>query len=123
MHAHYSRGQVNLLNNLVQFKVSHEDAVALSYIAEVGGKIVIQEASLHFVFKISFILNKCSLGSVVVVIKSVNSLSFSKTVVYILLYVEAVHENKSRRLRLFKQLLLEAVAVLSIVNKHFPVCG
>jgi len=107
----------------VQFKVSHEDAVALSYIAEVGGKIVIQEASLHFVFNISFILNKCSLGSVVVVIKSVNSLSFSKTVVYILLYVEAVHENKSRRLRLFKQLLLEAVAVLSIVNKHFPVCG
>jgi len=123
LHAHYSRGQVDLLNNLVQFKVSHEDTVTLSYIAKVGGKIVIQEASLHFVFNISFILNKCSLGSVVVVIKSVNSLSFSKTVVYILLYVEAVHENKSRRLRLFKQLLLEAVAVLSIVNKHFPVCG
>lgn len=57
-------------------------------------------------------------------VQSVDSLGFRKAVIDILLHVEAVHEDESRRSVTLEQLLLKRVAVLAIVYNDFTVgCG
>jgi len=54
-------------------------------------------------------------------IECVDTLGLCEAVVNVFLHVEAVHEYEIGRLRLFKELLLERVAVLSIVHDYFAV--
>ena len=54
-------------------------------------------------------------------IKSVHSFCFCEEIVDILLDIEAIHEDEGRRLILFEQLLLERVAVLSVVDDDFAI--
>jgi len=59
------------------------------------------------------------------VVQGVYSLCLGETIFNVLLNIEAVHKDKIWRASLVKQLLFEAVAVLSIVHYYFAAvcCG
>ena len=54
-------------------------------------------------------------------IQCVDSLCLSEAIVDVLLHIEAVHEDESRRFVPIEQLLLERVAVLPVVDDNFAV--
>ena len=54
-------------------------------------------------------------------IKRVHALRLCEEIVDVLLDIEAIHVDESRRLILLEQLLLERVAILSVVDNDFAV--
>ena len=54
-------------------------------------------------------------------IKCVHAFRLREEIVYILLDIEAIHEDECRRLTLFEQLLLERVTILSVIDNDFAI--
>ena len=108
----------------MQLEVADEEVVALADVADIAGKVIIEEDALRLVLVTHFVVDQVSLSQWVVVIKGVYSLGLSEAVINILLHVETVHEDESWRVSFIKELLLERIAILSIVDEYFAIsCG
>lgn len=121
LHVHYSRTQINPFDDLMQLEVPYQQSVTLSNEADVAGQVVVQEESFGVVVRSDFILDERALRHSIVVVQRVHSLGLSKAVINIFLDVKAVHENELGWGGLVEQLLLEAVAVLAIVDHDLAV--
>ena len=64
-------------------------------------------------------MHESTLRQSVIVVQSVDSFSLCKAIVNIFLHIKTVHVNELWRIIFFKQLLLETVAVLAVVNDNF----
>ena len=115
--------ELDPLDHLVQLEVADEKVVALADVADVAGKVVVEEDALRLVLVAHLVVDQVALGQRVVVIEGVDSLGLCEAVVDVLLHVEAVHEDESRRVGLVEELLFERVAVLSVVDQYFAICG
>jgi hypothetical protein len=89
--------QVNLLDDLVQLKVTDKQAVDFADVADVRCQVVVQETCFCLVVSKDFIVYKGSLGHAVVVVERVNSFGFGEAIVYVLLKVKTVHEDELGR--------------------------
>ena len=105
----------------MQFKVPYEEIVRLTNEADVACQVVIEENSLCFVFVTFFVVDKVPLSEGVEVVQCVHFLRLSEAIVDVLLDIERVHKNEGRRISFIEQLLLEGVAVLTVVDDDLAV--
>lgn len=107
----------------MKLEVTNKYTVALPNVTNVRSKIIVQKASLNLIFSVYFVVNKCSLRCIIVVVQCVNTFGFSEAILNILLCIKAVHKDKIWWLGFIKQLLLETVAILPVVDEHFSIAG
>ena len=105
----------------MQLKVANEEIVTLAHVADMTCEVVVQEDALRLVLRTNLIIDQVTLGQRVIMVECVDTLYLSVAIVHILLHIEAVHVDESWRLTLLEQLLLERVAVLSIIDDDFAI--
>ena len=86
----------------MQFEIAYEEIIAFANVADVTGQIIVQKDALSFVLGTDLVVNKVALSKRVVMVEGIHTLSLCEKVVDILLNIEAVHENKSRRFSFFE---------------------
>ena len=105
----------------MELEVSNQEHIALADERQVQGQIVVGEHSLALVHWIHFVVHQIFLRQRVVVVQCVAPPSLGVPVGYVVKQVEGVHVIENWRLHLVKDLLVQRVEILTVVNDDLAV--